>query len=131
MAADRSELARMGFVIVRIYDDRDGHDGRGGYRVLVDRLWPRGVRKDDAHLDEWNKDVAPSAELRKWYGHDVARFDEFARRYRAELARPPGADAVDALRRRARRGRVVLLTATKDVDHSGARVLLDVLRRRA
>ncbi|HET7655022.1 MAG TPA: DUF488 family protein [Acidimicrobiales bacterium] len=115
----------MGFAVVRIYEDT----ADAGYRVLVDRLWPRGVRKDDAHLDEWNTDVAPSAALRKWYGHDVARFDEFARRYRAELARPPGADAVDALRRRGRRQRVVLLTATKDVEHSGAQVLVDVLRR--
>lgn len=115
----------MAFHIVRIYDDT-GDDA--GYRVLVDRLWPRGVRKDDAHLDEWNKDVAPSTELRKWYGHDVDRFDEFARRYRAELAHAPGKEALDALRRRARRAKVVLLTATKDVEHSGARVLLDVLR---
>jgi uncharacterized protein YeaO (DUF488 family) len=127
MAADRSELARMGFDLVRIYDDT-GDDA--GYRVLVDRLWPRGIRKDDAHLDEWNKDVAPSTELRKWYGHDVDRFDEFARRYRDELARTSGKDAVDALRRRARRAKVVLLTATKDVEHSGARVLLDVLHDR-
>jgi uncharacterized protein YeaO (DUF488 family) len=116
----------MGFAIVRIYEDT----GDAGYRVLVDRLWPRGVRKDHAHLDEWNRDVAPSTDLRMWYGHDVDRFDVFARRYRDELARPPAADAVDALRRRGRRSKVILLTATKDVQHSGARVLLDALRER-
>jgi uncharacterized protein YeaO (DUF488 family) len=118
----------MAFDIVRVYDETGRHDR--GYRVLVDRLWPRGVRKDDADLDEWDKDVAPSAELRTWYGHDVERFDEFARRYRDELARAPAAEAVDALRRRARRVKVVLLTATKDVEHSGARVLLDDLLER-
>jgi uncharacterized protein YeaO (DUF488 family) len=118
----------MTFHLVRIYDDAGRDDP--GYRVLVDRLWPRGVRKDGAHLDEWNKDVAPSTELRKWYGHDVDRFAEYARRDRDELSHPPGAEAVDALARRARRSRVILLTATKDVEHSGARVLLDVLRER-
>ena len=64
-----------------------------GYRVLVDRLWPRGITKAEAALDEWLKDVAPSTELRRWYGHDVERFDEFARRYRAELRRPPASVA--------------------------------------
>lgn len=111
----------------RAYDPPERDDGQ---RVLVDRLWPRGLSKARAHLDAWYKEIAPSNELRKWYGHDPDRFDEFARRYRAELARRPASDAVDALRRRARRTRVVLLTATKDVDHSGARVLLDVLRER-
>jgi uncharacterized protein YeaO (DUF488 family) len=106
-----------------------GDESEPGYRVLVDRLWPRGVSKADADLDEWAKDVAPSAELRRWYGHDVARFPEFERRYRAELRRPPASEAVDRLLATARTRTVVLLTATRDVGHSGARVLLDHLTR--
>lgn len=107
----------------RIYDPTD----EGVCRVLVDRLWPRGITKDKAHLDAWLKDVAPSPELRRWYGHNPARFDEFARRYRDELIRSPAADAVERLRELGRERRVTLLTATRDVDRSGARVLRDVL----
>lgn len=96
-------------------------------RVLVDRLWPRGVKKADAHLDAWLKDLAPSPDLRRWYGHDPARFDEFARRYRDELSRSPAAEAVERLRELAQERPVALLTATRDVDRSGARVVRDVL----
>jgi uncharacterized protein YeaO (DUF488 family) len=99
--------------------------------VLVDRIWPRGIRKEDAHLDEWCKDVAPSTELRRWYGHDPERFDEFARRYRAELRQPAQAAAVEHLREVARMRPVILLTATKRVDISQAAVLADVLREPA
>jgi uncharacterized protein YeaO (DUF488 family) len=109
----------------RIYDDR-----RTGYRVLIDRLWPRGIKKSDAHLNEWLKDAAPTTELRRWYGHDPERFTEFARRYRAELRRPPASDAVDHLLKLASTRPVVLLTATADVAHSGARVLHDHLESR-
>ena len=98
-----------------------------GYRALVDRLWPRGVKRTPGLFDEWAKDVAPSSELRRWYGHDPARFDEFARRYRAELLQPPARDAVAALSARASREPLILLTATRDVEHSGARVLADVV----
>lgn len=113
----------MGFSIHRIYEG----PGATGRRVLVDRLWPRGVTKAEAGLDEWMKDVAPSTELRRWYGHDVGRFEEFARRYHAELGQPPGSDAVERLIALGGSGDVVLLTATKDVAHSGARVLSDHL----
>jgi uncharacterized protein YeaO (DUF488 family) len=99
----------------------------GDYRVLVDRLWPRGIDKEDAAVDEWAKDVAPSTELRRWYGHDPEKFDEFARRYREELTRPPALEKVAHLRRLAREQQVTLLTATRDVEHSGARVLQDAL----
>jgi uncharacterized protein YeaO (DUF488 family) len=99
----------------------------GSYRVLVDRLWPRGISKAKAALDEWAKDVAPGSDLRRWYGHDPARFEEFARRYRGELAREPAAEAAARLRTLARDHRVTLLTATRDVERSGARVLRDVL----
>jgi uncharacterized protein YeaO (DUF488 family) len=117
-----------GIELQRIYDAL-GRDG--GYRVLVDRLWPRGVKKVDAAVDEWAKDVAPSDELRRWYGHDQAKFREFAKRYRAELRHSPASDAALHLLDVARDRRVVLLTATHDVEHSGAIVLLDHLSRRS
>jgi uncharacterized protein YeaO (DUF488 family) len=113
--------------IRRVYDHDDGKDA--GYRVLVDRLWPRGVAKADAALDEWVKEAAPSTELRRWYGHDVERFDEFARRYRAELQTPPSA-GLDRLLELARTKTVTLVTATRDVDHSGARVLQELIATR-
>jgi uncharacterized protein YeaO (DUF488 family) len=111
----------------RVYDDDRGD---ASYRVLVDRLWPRGIAKADVALDEWLKDAAPSTELRRWYGHDVHRFDEFARRYRAELRRPPASAAVDRLIGLARTETITLLTATRDVEHSGARVLQGHVARR-
>ncbi len=110
----------------RIYDEPVD-----GCRVLVDRLWPRGMTQDDAGLDEWLRDAAPSSELRRWYGHDVAKFEEFARRYRAELRRPPASDAVRRLSELAQVTTVTLLTATRDVEHSGARVLQEHLTSRA
>jgi uncharacterized protein YeaO (DUF488 family) len=110
----------------RVYDGRDT-----GYRVLVDRLWPRGITKPKAALDEWLRDVAPSTELRRWYGHDVTRFEEFARLYRAELRRPPASHAVQRLIELAQTRTVTLLTATRDVEHSGARVLQERLTSRA
>jgi uncharacterized protein YeaO (DUF488 family) len=113
----------------RVYDLSDRDDA--SYRVLVDRLWPRGVTKADAALDEWLKDAAPSTELRRWYGHDVQRFEDFARRYRAELRRPPASVALKHLTEVARREPVTLLTATHDVEHSGARVLQNRLTSRA
>jgi uncharacterized protein YeaO (DUF488 family) len=97
------------------------------HRVLVDRLWPRGIAKADAPFDEWAKEVAPSTELRRWYGHEPEKFDEFARRYRAELAVPPAEESLARLRLQAQRSGVVLVTATRDVPHSAAEVLLDVL----
>jgi uncharacterized protein YeaO (DUF488 family) len=108
----------------RVYDEPDAADGA---RVLVDRVWPRGVRKDDAPWQRWLREVAPSTELRRWYGHDPDRFAEFADRYRAELADDEHADAVAELRALAEDG-VTLLTATKDVEHSHAAVLADTLR---
>lgn len=113
----------------RVYDSGDERVA-ADHRILVDRLWPRGVSKSDAAWDEWLKDVAPSAELRRWYDHDPARFLEFARRYRAELRRSPAATAIDRLAELARSDAVTLLTATRDVEHSGARVLQDTLTSR-
>lgn len=111
--------------VKRVYDDPGRADGT---RVLVDRVWPRGMRKDDAGLDAWRKDVAPSTELRRWYGHDPDKFAEFAARYREELE--SSADALAELRSLVRSRTLTLLTATKDVEHSHARVLADVLDER-
>ena len=109
----------------RVYDE----SAANGTRVLVDRLWPRGLRKDAARLYAWAKDVAPSSELRTWYGHDPARFDEFRRRYLAELAGTTQRAALDRLRALASApGPLILLTATRDVNHSQAAVLADLLR---
>jgi uncharacterized protein YeaO (DUF488 family) len=111
----------------RIYDEASSDDGT---RVLVDRVWPRGISKERAHLDEWCKEVAPSTQLRTWYGHDPERFEEFGRRYRAELGEGEPAQALAGLKALARNGTVTLLTATKDVDISQAAVLVDVLSGR-
>jgi uncharacterized protein YeaO (DUF488 family) len=119
-----STLRRGRFAVVRVYDLALAGPG---LRVLVDRLWPRGISRDRAGIDEWLKEVAPSTALRRWYGHDTARFEEFARRYRAELAHEPAAAAVDRLVAAGRTSRVRLVTATRDVEHSAARVLCDHL----
>ena len=110
----------------RVYEDPSPDDGA---RVLVDRVWPRGMRKDAAQLEEWAKDVAPSAELRTWYHHDPAKFDEFRRRYTAELAEPGAREALARLRSLAEKRPVTLLTATKDLDLSQAAVLAGLLRQ--
>ena len=111
------------FAVKRIYLPPDEADGR---RVLVDRLWPRGVAKKDAHVDLWLKEIAPSTALRKWFGHDPARFDEFRRRYGEELE--ANAEAVASLRREARGHRVTLLYSAHDETHNQARVLADFLQ---
>ncbi len=112
----------------RIYDEPASEDG---IRVLVDRLWPRGVSKYRARIDEWCREIAPSTELRKWYHHDQARFEEFARRYRDELANTERAAALGDLRALANRNALTLLTATRDTNVSAAAVLADVLHGRS
>ncbi|HTU75583.1 MAG TPA: DUF488 family protein [Trebonia sp.] len=107
----------------RVYDAPQSAEGK---RVLVDRLWPRGLAKAAAHVDEWLKAIAPSDELRRWYGHDPARFDEFRRRYDDELRDPERAQALQRLRDLAAAGPVILLTATRDLEHSHA---MDLARR--
>jgi uncharacterized protein YeaO (DUF488 family) len=108
----------------RVYDEREKADGT---RVLVDRIWPRGMTKAKADLDEWCKTVAPSTALRKWYGHDPKRFSEFARRYRAELADNEAAVALAHLRDLAEQGTLTLLTATKHPESSEAAVLAGLI----
>jgi uncharacterized protein YeaO (DUF488 family) len=108
----------------RVYDD----PGRGdGHRVLVDRLWPRALSRERARVDEWARDLAPSNELRRWYGHRPERFAEFRRRYLQELGERRAELA--ELRRRARRGRVTVLFAARDAERSNAAVLAEALRR--
>jgi uncharacterized protein YeaO (DUF488 family) len=109
----------------RIYESPEPADG---YRVLVDRLWPRGVSKSAAALNEWAKAVAPSDELRRWYGHDPEKFAEFRKRYETELQEPERAAALKHLADLASSGTITLLTATKDVEHSEAAVLAEQLR---
>jgi uncharacterized protein YeaO (DUF488 family) len=109
----------------RVYD-RPGLDD--GTRVLVDRLWPRGLSKDRAQVDVWLKEIAPSNELRRWYEHDPLKYEEFARRYAAELADGDHAEPLSRLRALLRERPVTLLTATKDLAISQASALADFLR---
>jgi uncharacterized protein YeaO (DUF488 family)/DNA-binding MarR family transcriptional regulator len=110
--------------LARLYS----HTRRAGEQaVLVDRLWPRGIGKRDAPFDVWLKEVAPTTELRTWYGHDPQRFEEFADRYREELAQGPARRALERLRELTHEGRVVLVAATREVDVSAGAVLRDVL----
>lgn len=117
--------ARPAVRVRRVYREPDPEDG---VRILVDRLWPRGVRKQDLGHDAWLKDAAPSGELRTWYGHRPERFEEFARRYREELKSGPQADALEQLREKGASRTVTLLTATRDVERSAAAVLAETLR---
>lgn len=110
----------------RAYEPRSAKDGT---RVLVDRLWPRGVAKKDAALDQWMKEIAPSTDLRKWFGHDPARWNEFCRRYREELH--GNADLLGQLRALARKHPVTLIYSAHDETHNDSIVLRDVLLGRA
>ena len=110
--------------VKRVYDAPDPDDGA---RLLVDGLWPRGLRKEQVAVDEWLRDVAPSADLRKWYGHRPDRFDEFVRRYRTELRDPARAAALRRLREYRQAGPVTLLTSTRDLPHAHTAVLREVL----
>ncbi|HSQ67812.1 MAG TPA: DUF488 domain-containing protein [Polyangiaceae bacterium] len=101
-----------------------------GYRVLVERLWPRGLRKEDARLDAWLKDIAPSNELRTWFGHDPKRWREFRARYKRELHTEPAAALLDELTRRAARNTVTLVFSTHDEQQSNATILKELVERR-
>jgi uncharacterized protein YeaO (DUF488 family) len=113
--------------VSRIYDEPGQADGA---RILVDRLWPRGVSKDKAALDDWCRQIAPSTDLRTWYAHDPDKFDEFNRRYLAELQQPERAKVLEYLRGLARAGSLTLLTATKRADISEAAVLAALINER-
>jgi uncharacterized protein YeaO (DUF488 family) len=110
--------------IKRAYEEPAGRDG---FRVLVDRLWPRGVKKERLRLDLWVKDLAPSPELRRWFGHEPERFREFVARYHAELRADPARALLADLARRAAHGTVTLVYGARDERHNGAVVLRDVI----
>ena len=115
-----------GVRVRRVYDQAAIDDG---IRILVDRIWPRGMRKDAAAIDVWAKDVAPSTELRKWYGHVPEKFSQFEARYREELTTSAPRAALDHPRALAAKSTVTLLTATKDTEHSQAAVLAALLQK--
>ncbi len=112
--------------VKRVYDAPAESDGR---RILVDRLWPRGVRKEDAVIDEWLKELAPSAELRKWFGHSPERWDEFRKRYHAELERNP--EGLERLIELCRAGPVTLVFGARDEAHNNAVALKEYLERKS
>lgn len=111
----------------RAYEDPQPDDG---HRVLVDRVWPRGRTKAELRLDAWARDLGPSSGLRKWFGHEPARWIEFQRRYRAELAQPERAQVLDALATIARSGRVTIVYGARDQVHNQAHVIADEIARR-
>jgi uncharacterized protein YeaO (DUF488 family) len=106
----------------RAYEQVESEDG---IRILVDRLWPRGVKKEDAAIDQWMKDLAPSTELRKWFGHDPARWEEFRKRYAAEVNGQP--EQLQQLRALARKGTVTLVYSAHDEEHNDAVALRDLI----
>jgi uncharacterized protein YeaO (DUF488 family) len=116
----------MGIEAKRAYEAATPGDG---YRVLIDRLWPRGIRKEAARIDRWAKELAPSTELREWFGHDPEKWREFQKRYRAELRAAPAKAALADIEQRARRGKVTLVFGAKDGEHSNAAVLRPIIER--
>jgi uncharacterized protein YeaO (DUF488 family) len=115
-------------VTKRIYEPYAASDG---FRVLIDRLWPRGISKSRAHVDLWAKEIAPASELREWYEHEPSKWPEFRKRYREGLRSRAAAEVLDDLVRRAKRGRVTLVYGSKAGDISNAAVLGPLLNRRA
>ncbi|MGW2050736.1 DUF488 domain-containing protein [Streptomyces sp. NPDC001858] len=114
----------MSVRVRRVYDPPEPEDG---VRILVDRLWPRGVSKDAARVDEWPKGLTPSAELRRWYHAGEGSYEEFARRYEGELAAPEAAELLERVRESAAKGPVTLLTAAKAPERSHTAVLVRLL----
>src|SRR5579884_11801 len=116
----------MSIAVKRAYDAPSEKDGR---RILVDRVWPRGVRKEELHLDGWYRELAPSTQLRKWFGHDPERWPEFQKRYASELRRGPAQERLDELAKLSKRGKVTLVYGARDEEHNQAVVLRDYLKR--
>ena len=127
MAIGRTQATSSNIRLQRAYDDPQPDDG---HRVLVDRVWPRGRTKAELRLDAWARDLGPSTALRKWFGHEPTRWTEFQTRYRAELADPERAQALDALAAIARSGRVTIVYGARDREHNQAQVIADELDRR-
>ena len=116
----------MGIRLKRAYEEPAVDDG---YRVLVDRLWPRGLNKEEAHIDLWLKEVAPSPQLRRWFGHDASKWVMFKQRYFSELKRHP--DSVELLKEKHHRKTVTLVFAARDEDHNNAVALKEYLEKQA
>ena len=110
--------------IKRAYDKKETGDGK---RILIDRLWPRGLSKADAKIDQWLKDLAPSTELRKWFGHDPAKWIEFKKRYLAELSEPGKQALLENISQMARRNNITLIYSAKDTEHSDVKVLEEII----
>lgn len=108
--------------VKRIYDPPSPEDGK---RILIDRLWPRGIKKEEARMDEWLKDIAPSSELRKWFSHDPEKWEGFRERYRKELK--DKSDLIGKIRGESKKGTVTLLFSAKDKEHNNAVVLKEVI----
>ena len=115
----------MAISVKRAYEAAEAGDG---FRVLVDRLWPRGLTKEKLKIEEWMKEIAPSAELRKWYGHDIEKWPEFRKRYRAELAKAPASRLLGQLVSRARRGKVTLVIGARDAEHANGAVIAEMIK---
>jgi uncharacterized protein YeaO (DUF488 family) len=109
----------------RVYEKRNPGDGK---RILVDRLWPRGLKREEAHIDEWMKDLAPSDELRQWFGHEPEKWPEFRRRYTQELISPDKARLLDKVARMAGEGNVTFVYAARDTEHNNAKVLVEIIQ---
>ena len=118
-----NKTERMTIKLKRVYEKPEKTDGT---RILVDRLWPRGLTKERAALDLWLKEIAPSTELRKWFGHDPKKWKEFRRRYRAELKTHP--EEIKTIRSKAQEGTVTLLYGARDQEHNEAAVLQEILK---
>ena len=114
----------MAVAIKRAYETASVADG---YRVLVDGLWPRGISKSDLKFDAWIKDIAPSASLRKWYGHEPEKWEEFRKKYRQELSKPPRRHSLDELVERARKEQVTLIFGARDAERSNAAVIAEMI----
>jgi uncharacterized protein YeaO (DUF488 family) len=117
----------MAIAVKRAYDPASADDG---YRVLVDRLWPRGLSKDKLKIDLWMKEIAPSAELRKWYGHEEEKWLEFRKRYRAELRKPSASELLKELIQHARRGKLTLVIGARDLEHANGTVIAELIREK-
>jgi uncharacterized protein YeaO (DUF488 family) len=118
----KNNTVAMMVKIKRVYDGESPEDGK---RILIDRLWPRGIRKEAIRIDEWLKEVAPSSELRGWFAHDPSKWEEFKKRYYRELREK--APLVEALRRQAKRGTLTLLYSAKDEEHNNAVALQELI----
>jgi uncharacterized protein YeaO (DUF488 family) len=109
--------------IKRVYDPPEPEDGK---RILIDRLWPRGLKKENLKMDEWLKEIAPSDKLRKWFSHDPKKYEEFKKRYAKELE--DKSEILERIRREAKKGRVTILFSAKDTEHNNATVMKELLK---